>query len=123
MNSRELTAEYRMTHWAQLLQERAASGLNVQDFCLDKGITRNTYFYWQKKLREAACARLVEANPKTTDLTVQSFAEVRLSGTDDKQALPQFDQVCIETGSYKIRAGAGYPMENIAALLREIAQL
>jgi len=120
MNSRELTAEYRMTHWAQLLQERTTSGLSVQDFCLDKGITRNTYFYWQKKLREAACARLSETNSKTTDLTVQSFAEVRLSESSAQTASIQPDQLCVESGLYRVTAGPGYPIEYLTMLLREV---
>jgi len=123
MNSREFTAEYRMTHWAQLLQERNTSGLSVKDFCMDKGITRNTYFYWQKKLREAACVRLAEGNSKTTDLTVQSFAEVRLPESSAQTASIQPDQLCVESGLCRVTAGPGYPIEYLATLLREVLRL
>ncbi len=55
---------YRMSQWAQVIQERQSSGQSIKDFCLRSGISRNTYFYWQRKLREAVCSELKEA--KTT---------------------------------------------------------
>jgi len=54
MNTQKVTSEYRLSQWAQVIQARLDSGQNVKDFCLTNGISRNAYFYWQKKLREAA---------------------------------------------------------------------
>ena len=34
-------------------------------FCLANGISRNAYFYWQKKLREAACTELAKREEPT----------------------------------------------------------
>jgi putative transposase len=42
------------------MQERRNSGQSIKDFCQSAGISRNAYFYWQKKLREAACTELAE---------------------------------------------------------------
>ena len=58
VNTREIAAEYRLSHWAQIMQERTQSGLSIRAFCREAGISNNTYFYWQKKLRSAACAEL-----------------------------------------------------------------
>jgi len=55
VNTREIAAEYRLSHWAQIMQERANSGLNIKAFCKQIGICQNTYFYWQRRLRIAAC--------------------------------------------------------------------
>jgi putative transposase len=65
MNTQKVAKEYRLSQWAQVIQERRNSGQSVKDFCERSGISKNTYFYWQRKLREAACAQLsVEDNPK-----------------------------------------------------------
>lgn len=61
MNTQKVTAEYRLSKWAQIIQTRIDSGQNVEEFYQAVGITRNAYFYWQKKLREAACTELVKA--------------------------------------------------------------
>ncbi|MEG1577355.1 MAG: hypothetical protein RR336_01170 [Oscillospiraceae bacterium] len=40
VNTREIAAEYRLTHWAQILQDRADSGLTVKAYCTQQGICR-----------------------------------------------------------------------------------
>ena len=65
MDTRKATKEYRLSKWAQIVQSRIDSGQNVEEFCQAAGITKNAYFYWQRKLREAACTELVKAeDPK-----------------------------------------------------------
>jgi putative transposase len=58
MNTRRIAAEYRLTQWAQAMQERRDKGQSVRVYCEESGIHENTYYYWQRKLREAACAGL-----------------------------------------------------------------
>jgi len=60
MNTQKATAEYRLSKWAQTIQARGESGQNIEEFCQTAGITRNAYFYWQRKLRTAACTEIVE---------------------------------------------------------------
>ena len=55
INTREIAAEYRLAHWAGVLRERAESGLTVKAYCESAGLHENTYFYWQRKLRESVC--------------------------------------------------------------------
>ena len=53
--TREIAAEYRLTHWAGVVRQRAESGLTVKAYCESAGLHENTYFYWQRKLRESVC--------------------------------------------------------------------
>lgn len=59
MNTQKVTQEYRLSQWMKIIQKRHDSGQNVKDFCEDTGITPNSYYYWQRKLREAACTELM----------------------------------------------------------------
>ena len=59
-NTREIAKEYRLSHWAQVMQERVTSGMSVKEYCKHIGICGNTYFYWQRRLREAACGQVIE---------------------------------------------------------------
>lgn len=61
VDTREIAAEYRLSHWAQIMKERNESGLSIKIFCKQQGIAENTYFYWQRKLREAACQQMIPA--------------------------------------------------------------
>jgi putative transposase len=58
MNTREITAEYRLQHWARIMQERVASGQSIQRYCEATGTNRGAYFYWQRKLRETAAQQM-----------------------------------------------------------------
>ena len=55
MNDTKLaTKTLRMQHWAEIIHDRTTSGLNVIQYCQERGISRNAYFYWLKKLKNAA---------------------------------------------------------------------
>jgi len=51
-----------------VIQARLDSRLSVKEFCQTAGISKNAYFYWQKKLREAACTELVKTDESQTIL-------------------------------------------------------
>ena len=55
VNTREIASEYRLSRWSQIICERNASGLSIKSYCESIGIRANVYYYWQRKLREAAC--------------------------------------------------------------------
>jgi hypothetical protein len=55
VNTREIAEEYRLSHWAVIMRERAESGQSIRAFCASRSICYNVYFYWPRKLREAAC--------------------------------------------------------------------
>lgn len=66
MDTQKVASEYRLSKWAQVIQTRLDSGQSIQDFCQSAGISRNSYFYWQRKLREAACTELVKRQEPQT---------------------------------------------------------
>ena len=77
IDTRKVKTEYQMSQWAQLLREKAGTGETVTAFCKRMGVNKNTYFYWQKKLREAAAVVLesYETPPQSWALCVQSQPE------------------------------------------------
>jgi len=58
MNTRQIASEYRLAQWGQMLQERIANGESINEFCKNRGVSRNTYFYWQRKLRETTAKQI-----------------------------------------------------------------
>jgi len=122
MNTREIATEYRLTHWAGIMCERKESGLSVKAFCENAGIHENAYYYWQKKLREAACGELSQNQCATTSMTPASFMEVKLA---EEVAMPtpaegMQGKISVEYAGLRIMAGGEYPVEKLAALMREM---
>ena len=120
VNTREIAEEYRLTHWAQVMQERAASGLSIKAYCKQIGICGNTYYYWQRRLRVAACEQVAILQTKPEETAVTCFAEVKVEPSAVLTSANQASQISVETGGYKITTDSGYPVESLAALLRKL---
>lgn len=50
----QVRSQYRMQEWAKIIQECEASGLSNKEFCEQNGVSIKSYYYWLRKLREAA---------------------------------------------------------------------
>ena len=124
MNSREIAVEFRLAYWAKIIQDRNDSGLSIRAYCKDANIQESNYYYWLKRLREAASGGMAQIQRKMTGLAPTGFAEVRLSAVS--ALMPAFtanqNHVCIEAAGVRITADSGYPISNLATLLREVAQ-
>ena len=87
--------EYRAQQWAKLIQECKASGMSNKDFCIQRGVSEKSFYYWQKKLRtklaKAAAPQLVQLDSVSvpTELLQISFrgAELKLPVGVDMDAV------------------------------------
>jgi len=127
MNTRKAAAEYRVARWTQALRERVAEKESIKAFCERKGVSRNTYFYWQRKLRETACEQLsmIAAASEQPKLPSPVFAEVKIAEIEvpAEKAEPTIgSQIMLEIGGIKITTDSSYPTERLAALCRELIQ-
>ena len=123
MNTREMAAEYRLAHWSQIMKDRKERGQSIKAYCEGEGIHENVYYYWQRKLREAACGRLSGIHGEKPALP--EFTEVRLVDHATRlpvQEIPVNNEIRIETEGFRITASSTFPMEILAVLLREMAQ-
>ena len=54
MDTRLATKQYRLRQWAEIIKDRSASGMKVNEYCKQNNLSRDAYYYWFKKLKEAA---------------------------------------------------------------------
>ena len=59
----EVKKEFQLQQWRGMVQERIDSGLSVKAWCAERGITEHVYYYRLRKLRQAACTALEQAQP------------------------------------------------------------
>jgi len=105
MNTREVAMEYRMTSWSEALQERVRNKESIKGFCARKGVSKNTYYYWQRKLREKVCKELLPAEQaKKAEIaeTPKGWAVCEL-----EKAEVEGSTVTIEIGKCRVKAEAG----------------
>jgi len=119
MTTKRITEEIRLSHWAQVVRERIEQGISIKDYCESQGIKRHKYFYWQRKLREAACKeiepKIQEANPeeKQGKLVPQGWALCGLP-----EAEPATEPITIEIGKFSIKTGAAVNKATLEAICR-----
>ncbi len=120
MNTREIAVEYRLTHWAQIMQERIASGKSVREFCASAGYREHVFYYWQKRLREAACRELIPA----TIQAMQRGAGAPQGWVTCVKPEPQGSSpITIEVGQYRVHVNAGVDTEQLANVCKILASI
>ena len=121
INTREIAAEYRLSHWARIMQERTQNGASIKDYCKQIEICQNTYFYWQRKVRAAACEQL----PTLAQHGLIQAGFVEIVPRELSEELPSVEsgpQLRINFSGLQITSDSAYPVEKLATLLRELTR-
>ncbi len=71
-------SELKLENWAEMVRECHASGMNVTQWCIANGINKKTYYYRQRKVRQAALAEL----PQSENLPV--FGKLQFTGVQQQ---------------------------------------
>ena len=82
MNARELETQHNLKKWAAIIKECRSSGMKILQWLEINNISKDQYYYWQRKLKETCidtlerqAATFVELPvtkevPASTELTV-----------------------------------------------------
>ena len=97
--------EYRAQMWTGLIQKCKASGMTNKDFCIQRGISEKSFYYWQRKFRE----QVVEA------------ATPQLVQIETVSASTELLQISFRGAELKLPAGVD--MDAVVALLRSVQSL
>ena len=117
MNTREIAEEYRLSHWAKIIGQRQERGMSIKAFCADIGIHENVYYYWQRKLRTAACEQM---GLTATAARAPGFAEVTVAAPP-ALASPASASLRIKVGGIEITADIGYPLDELVRLVHALS--
>ena len=135
MNTRAIAAEYRLAHWAGIMRERQESGLSIRAFCERAGFHENIYYYWQRKLREAACKNLTEQqgviNSDTTAMVPGGWAVCEVSESNSSHLNKETElhkeetaknMIYVEIGKCRIAVTTETNHELLAGVYRTLAE-
>ena len=120
VDTRKIAKELRLSHWAQIIREKNQRGLSAAAYCKEIGISKNTYFYWQKKIREAMCEELLAQQPVepiVADNATQSWTVCEVAPTTDNKTLP------IEINGCRILASVDTSPELLAKACKVLMSL
>jgi transposase-like protein len=58
MQTAEMRNRYRLQQWTKIVRDCRTSGQTVVRWCADHEVNVKSYYYWLRKIREAACESL-----------------------------------------------------------------
>lgn len=64
MNTKELETQHNLKKWAAIIKECRSSGMKILQWLEINNISKNQYYYWQKKLKET-CIDTLERQAAT----------------------------------------------------------
>ena len=75
------TYEVRLSHWAQVVKaaNERPSGQLLRDWLRENDISKDQYYYWQRKVRDAAYKAMKHENPDLPSLLTVSTTNVELA--------------------------------------------
>ena len=76
MNTKEVTRQYRLNQWIQIIQECRSSGETISSWCAAHNVKPQSYYYWLKIVRTAACESLPVVGENT-----QPIVPVKISSS------------------------------------------
>lgn len=119
MDTRAVAHEVRLREWAEIMRQRTASGLSIKAWCEAHGIGRQQYFYWQRKLREAACSELSGRTPSSeTQLVPSGWARL-----ESQAAVSAEPGITIEIDGFRVTATASTDPALLAEVFRALKSL
>jgi putative transposase len=122
MKTNKTAAEYRLSHWAGIMRDRQESGLSVRAYCKTAAYHENTYFYWQRKLREKACQELIPIKNKENRETIpDGWTAVREA--DTQTANSDSVTVCIEIGKCRLTIASDINPNQLERICRVLKTL
>ena len=54
MDTKLATTQIRMNQWMGVIQDQKASGLKVDQYCMEHSLSRHAFYYWLRKIKQAA---------------------------------------------------------------------
>ena len=114
MNTSKVAQQYWLNQWAKRIHECRSSGQTVTVWCVEHNIKLSSYFYWLRRVREAACESLPALNTESNQIVPIDLPLTKIdSGPSDEGTLPDI-VIRIGTATIEVHNNASQTLLKIA---------
>src|SRR5579864_1851455 len=89
--------ETRSEVWQARITEQQHSGLSVERFCREQGLSEPSFYAWRKRLRQSETVRFALVEPGAAPSSCQPALELLLSGGDRLRISGPVDAAVLRT--------------------------
>ena len=122
MDTRKVAQDYRRSKWAEIMRDRQESGLSVRTYCNQHDIKECTYYYWQQKLREAACEQLLPINT-TASIVPAGWAKCNVAEANTSNSYSSNTSINVAVGQFKISISQKNDIELLSEVCRALVRI
>lgn len=116
MDTKLATIQIRTKQWASIIQDCRSSGLKVDDYCEQHSLSRNAYYYWQRKVKEAALSQAGFVEIQAETLKAETLkAETGLA--DSPSGSPFFPQTVLSVNGGSVGINQDTPIPLLSQVL------
>lgn len=109
MELKEVKTEYRMQEMQKAIQARTESGLTISEWCQKNNISKGSYYYWLRKIRNRVVEKI---NSKNEIIEVPIIQQ----NSSDRNMMP----IKIKYKEMELEIPCGIKTEDIIAILRAV---
>lgn len=96
MKTREVTKNYRLNKWAAIISECRGSGQTVEAWCSEHNIKPASYYYWLRRVREAACEALPTLTGENNSIVPVDFSSITVNQMPQASIVLRVGSVVLE---------------------------
>lgn len=83
----------KLRHWVRIVEAANASNLSRSEWCKKMGITENTFYYWQRRVRDYVLSQIPDCNESSNNVSSS------VSVLEASSCSPDFFEVVIPESS------------------------
>ena len=106
--------EANVKEWKEIFRKVAESGMSKREWCNENGICRNSFFYWQRRIRELE----EQQNPEPVSMFYELDPATMVS--DESIAKAFSAHIMIQAGAYQVYIDDSFKDETLARILAVI---
>lgn len=123
MTTKEITRQYRLNQWIEIIKECRSSGQKISEWCAEKDINTASYYYWLKIVRAAACESLPALNSGNQQI-VPVKIPASLTVAESKPAQQDIaSHIILRIGTVTVELRNGAATDLIENTLRALANV
>lgn len=100
LNTREITKQYRLNKWTEIIRECRSSGQTISAWCTDHNISQKSYYYWLRQVRAAAYEALPAISSQSNPIVPVNFPSTATGIVPSNQEISS--EITIHFGSISL---------------------
>lgn len=120
MNTRQVTHQYRLSHWSPIIRDCKNSGMTVKDWCIKNDVNEKRYYYWQRRIREELSHSLPE---KVLDAQPPRFVPITTKSNTDHITSSFKPDLVLNYGTIKLEIANSISPELLNEMLKVLSHV